>query len=115
MINEGKAIFVISNVKRDDEATYTLTARNPSGEASTSAKLKVKLVPTIDDTSYVNPDIFQQFEIKKKPQPTQPADAVANARLEIIEPLKDFNLVEGAQAVFSCTIDAYPKPEVIKF
>ncbi len=112
LINEGKAIFVIANVKPDDEGRYTLDAKNPAGSGSTSANLKVKKVPTVDDTSYVNPDIFQQFETKKKPTLTQPSDNLANARLEITEPLKDFSLIEGAQAVFSCTIDAYPKPEV---
>jgi hypothetical protein len=70
-------------------------------------------VPTIDDTSYVNPDVFQQFELKKKPTTNQPPDTIDNARLKIIEPLRDFNLVEGQQAVFSCTVDAYPKPEVV--
>ncbi len=114
LINEGKAIFVISNVKPDDEGKYTLDAVNLAGSGSTSANLKVIKVPTIDDTSYVNPDIFQQFEVKKKPNVIQPSDNLANARLEIIEPLKDFSLIEGAQAVFSCTIDAYPKPDVIK-
>ena len=115
MINEGKAFLNISNAKLDDQGVFTLTARNFSGVASTSANLKVKQVATIDDTSYVNPDVFQQFELKKKPNLNQPADNVANARLKIIEPLKDFNLVEGSQAVFSCTIDAYPKPEVHLF
>lgn len=91
---------------------FTLKATNTSGSASTSANLRVKQVATVDDTSYVNPDVFQQFELKKRPNSAQPAESVANARLKIIEPLKDFNLVEGSQAVFSCTIDAFPKPEV---
>lgn len=110
--NEGKAIFALSNAKLDDQGKYTLLARNTSGTASTSAYLKVKQVPHIDDTSYVNPDVFQQFELKKKPPSNQGPDNVDNARLKIIEPLQDFNLVEGQQALFSCTVDAYPKPEV---
>ena len=113
LINEGKAVFVISNAKLDDEAKYTLTARNKAGEASTSAKLRVKQVPTVDDTSYVNPDVFQQFELKKKPTQPDSDDQVTNARIKIIDPLKDFYLVEGTQAVFACKIDAYPKPEVV--
>ena len=112
LINEGKCIFTISNVKKEDQARYTLEARNTSGSAATSANLKVKIVPTVDDTSYVNPDVFQQFELKKRPNSNQPPENAANARIKIIEPLKDFNLVEGSQVVFSCTIDAYPKPEV---
>ena len=112
LINEGKAIFVISNVKREDQSSYTLEARNKAGVAQTTAKLTVKMVPTIDDTSYVNPDIFEQFETKKKPNLNQPGDNIANARLEIIVPLEDYRLIEGEQAVFSCKIDAYPKPEV---
>jgi hypothetical protein len=111
--NEGKAIFALSNAKLDDQGKYELTARNTSGVASTSAYLKVKSVPTIDDTSYVNPDVFQQFEVKKRPSPNRPADNLDNARIKITEPLRDFNLVEGQQAIFTCTIDAYPKPEVI--
>lgn len=95
----------------DDQGEYTLTARNPAGVASTSAKLKVKNVPSVDDTSYVNPDVFQKFDQKKQPQTNEPADAKANARLKIIEPLKDFHLVEGNQAIFYCKIDAYPKAE----
>lgn len=113
LINEGKAILVLSNVKRDDEGKYTLEARNSSGTVSTTAYLKVKMVPTIDDTSYVNPDVFQQFELKKRPNVIEPMDSLTNARLKITEPLKDFNLVEGTQAIFTCTIDAFPKPEVL--
>jgi len=113
LINEGRAIFTISNVKKDDQSKYTLHASNSSGSASSSANLKVKNVPTIDDTSYVNPDIFQQFELKKKAPVAEGPDNAANARLKIIEPLKDFNLIEGSQVVFSCLIDAHPKPEVI--
>lgn len=112
LINEGKCIFTITNVKKDDEGKFTLEARNPSGAAETSAFLKVKLVPTIDDTSYVNPDVFQQFELKKRPTANQPPESATNARIKIVEPLKDLNLVEGNQVVFSCSIDAYPKPEV---
>lgn len=99
----------------DDQGKYTLEGRNAAGTASTSAMLKVKSVPTVDDTSYVNPDVFQQFELKKRPTINQPADKCDNARLKIIEPLQDFNLVEGQQAVFTCTVDAYPKPEVSIF
>lgn len=110
--NEGKAVFSLSNAKLSDQGKYTLEGRNAAGSASTSANLTVKSVPTIDDTSYVNPDIFQQFELKKKPTINQPQDKLDNARLKIIEPLQDFNLVEGQQAVFTCTVDAYPKPEV---
>ena len=113
LMNEGKAIFLISNAKTDDQAKYTITARNKAGEAASTASLKVKVVPTIDDTSYVNPDVFQKFEQKKKPaeqaDPNKP-----NARLKIVEPLKDFHLVEGSQAIFYCKIDACPKADVKK-
>lgn len=61
----------------------------------------------------MNPDIFQQFELKKKAPVDEGPDNAANARLTIIEPLNDFNLVEGSQVVFTCLIDAHPKPEVI--
>jgi hypothetical protein len=112
LINEGKAIFAISNVKKEDEGKYTLEARNEAGAAQTSAMLTVKVVPIIDDTSYVNPDIFQQFELKKKPTLNEPTDDLSKARLKIIEPLQDCMLIEGSQVIFTCVVDAYPKPEV---
>ena len=113
--NDGKAVFVISNAKPDDQAKYTLHAKNRSGAASTSANLIVKIVPTIDDTSYVNPDIFDKFELKKKPKDYQePSNNSLNARIKITVPLKDAVLVEGTLAIFSCTVDAYPKAEVNK-
>ncbi|RNA14439.1 hypothetical protein BpHYR1_021923 [Brachionus plicatilis] len=101
LINEGRALFNIDNVKLDDQATYSLTARNYSGVAWTSAKLKVKTGATIDDKSYVNPDVFEQFEMKKKPNWNQPIGNVDDARLKIIEPLKDFRLVFGIRSTHS--------------
>jgi hypothetical protein len=43
IVNEGKAICLISNANTDDQGTYAITARNASGEASSTATLTVKV------------------------------------------------------------------------
>lgn len=115
IISEGKAIFLVSNVKMDDQGSYTITARNSSGEASCTAKLQVNVVPSVDDTSYVNPDVFHKFDVKKRPSDSAEPSSGKEARLKIVEPLKDFHLVEGNQAIFYCKIDAHPKAETSWF
>lgn len=74
----------------------------------------VKLAPVVADSPRVNPEVFQKFELKTpesslgQPSSTEPL----NARIKIIEPLKDAYIVEGSQVVLNCKIDAYPKAEV---
>ena len=108
LINEGKVICVISNVKSTDLGRYTLTARNKAGEASTSANLNVKLVPTIDDTSYVNPDVFQQFETPGQ-QPTSISDEQYKKPYFVKIP-KNSDLREGASLRLDCLAFGRPFP-----
>ena len=72
-------------------------------------------VPSIDDTSYVNPDVFNKFDNnKKKPTllPTgHPSHSPGPARLVLTEPIKDFQVLEGNRAIFFCKCDANPTPE----
>lgn len=116
-IHEGKEVLIIQDVKSADEGKYSLTAKNAAGTSSASASLKVRLVPSIDDKSYVNPDVFQRFENNKLNQDVKPVNEVpllqkGEPRLKIVEPLKEFYLIEGAEAFFSCKIDSNPKAEV---
>jgi hypothetical protein len=72
-----------------------------------------KAVPSIDDTSYVNPDVFERFDAKQPRPGAQRAEPAASkqARLKIVEPLKDCHLLDGNQAIFYCKVDAYPAAE----
>lgn len=112
---DNKAVLIIQDVRREDEGKYELTARNIAGVGTASASLNVRLVPVIEDRPFINPEAFQKFELKpidSSAAPNEASDTAAKARLKIVEPLRDFILVEGAPAVFNCKIDAYPKAEV---
>jgi hypothetical protein len=116
-MNEGKAVLIVQDVKPEDEGKYTVTARNLAGVGSSVASLVVRHVPGIDDKSYVNPEKFQRFELKT-PESTigQPIEVASfQARIKIIEPLRDTFITEGSQVVLNCKIDAYPKAEVTWF
>jgi hypothetical protein len=113
LIHEAKVVFIISNVKKEDESKYTLFAKNSFGEASTSAKLRVKLVPTIDDTSYVNPDVFQQFELKKRPG--QAPDELNYDDNQYKKPYfvkvpKNIEVCEGSPVKLDCVVFGRPTP-----
>ena len=116
-INESKAVLIIQDAKPEDQGKYTVTARNSAGVGSSVASLTVRLVPSIDEHSYVNPDVFQKFELKTPESvagqsvSTEPLQA----RIKIIEPLKDNFITEGSPIVFNCKIDANPKAEVTWF
>jgi hypothetical protein len=109
---EENAIFAIRDVKKDDAGYYTVTAKNLAGFKASTAKLSVRVQPSIDDTSYINPDVFQKFELKKPHETEDVAGkGEGEAHIKIIEPLKDAHVYEGLQAVFSCKVDANPKAE----
>jgi hypothetical protein len=107
---EENAVFVIRDVKKDDAGYYTITAQNSAGFKTSTARLSVLTQPSIDDTSYINPDAFQKFESKQPNKEQNVADA-GEVHIKIIEPLVDARVVEGSQAVFSCVVDANPKAE----
>lgn len=113
LINEGKAIIVISNVKQGDLGKYTLTARNKHGEASSTAQLNVKLVPAIDDTSYVNPDAFQQFEAPGQ-QPTGTSEEQYKKPYFVKVP-KNADVREGAVLRLDCLAFGRPFPVLTWF
>ncbi len=110
-VKEENAVFIIRNVEHDDAGEYTITARNSSGVGSSTARLRVRLEPSVDDTPLINPDAFQKLELKK-PSGTPEDETQTEAHIKIIEPLQDLNVPEGVQAVFTCKIDASPKAEV---
>ena len=124
-LSDGKCVFVISFTKLDDGGTYSLVATNPYGECSTSARLVVKQLPSVDDTAYVNPDIFRQLELKHqqpKPKPlTAPGSQAKmrsmpphdSAHIRIVVPLKDVHARKDESALLTCKIDAQPRPEVV--
>jgi hypothetical protein len=95
-------------VKSSDLGKYTLTAKNSAGEASTTANLNVKLVPTIDDTSYVNPDMFQQFETPGQ-QPVQTSEEQYKKPYFVRVP-KNTDIREGATLKLDCVAFGRPFP-----
>lgn len=100
-------------MKQGDLGKYTLTAKNKVGEASTSANLTVKLVPTIDDTSYVNPEAFQQFET-----PGQQASAGGDEQYKkpyFVKVPKNANVREGAVLRLDCLAFGRPFPVLTWF
>jgi copper oxidase (laccase) domain-containing protein len=106
--------LIIQDVKSEDRGKYEVIARNTAGVGSSTATLTVTFGPSIDENHQVDPNAFQKFELKtpeskvSEPVSTEPLQA----RIKIIEPLKDTYIVEGSQVVLNCKIDAYPKAEV---
>ncbi|CAG9531886.1 unnamed protein product [Cercopithifilaria johnstoni] len=74
ILNGGRQ-FVISNVKLDDQATYSCVARNKAGEASKNYKLSVFVSPTIISKGGVhkvieNNSLILPCEVEGEPYPT---------------------------------------------
>ena len=116
-MNEAKAVLIIQDVKKTDKGKYMLRAKNAAGSGTADANLNVRHVPSIVDKPFVDPALFDKFELKKPDigdKPEGPEQAL-QARLKFVEPLKDIALVEGTPVVFTCKLDAYPKAEIFWF
>ncbi len=73
-------IFFISNLRLDDECEYTITAKNPLGEASSMGRLKVNPVPCIDYRPFVDPEklfkkLFKKLDLTPVKGPRRPVNS----------------------------------------
>lgn len=105
------ATLHIKNTNLTDLATYTVVAENIAGKADTACKLTIDAVPNIDETPYVNPEIFHKLEAGPR-RPILNEDTLTKAPFLSVKELKDQVCNEGDTVSFICEVKGYPKPEV---
>ena len=75
------------------------------------AKKKPDQGPTIDTSTYVNPELFAQFEVKPATQPTYEEEVKRAPRL--IQPLRSTQALEGKPIALVAVVDGFPIPQVL--
>ncbi|GFS02464.1 titin, partial [Elysia marginata] len=132
----GRCSLVITGTRPEDEGEYICTAMNPSGEAATSCQIKHEgprvqqpvtedISPEFIVTSFENRLMEQieyrdgkvrlQSETETEYDTDQPEERVASDQLqapEIVQPLKDFRLMEGTDVTFVCKVTGRPRPKI---
>ncbi|XP_074550541.1 striated muscle preferentially expressed protein kinase [Halichoeres trimaculatus] len=108
----GRHSLIISHVTNDDEGFYTVIARNPHGEAESSAELYIQEPrPAISS---------QMAKLEKMPsipeEPEVPENEVERFTMpDFIKPLYDLDVIEGKEAVLKCKVAGLPYPTIVWF
>uniref|UniRef100_A0AAV2K191 Ig-like domain-containing protein n=1 Tax=Knipowitschia caucasica TaxID=637954 RepID=A0AAV2K191_KNICA len=110
MVREGgRHSLIISHVTNDDEGFYTVTARNPHGDAESSAELYIQEHrPAISS---------QMAKLEKMPSiPEEPevpdSDLERFSMPDFTKALLDLDVVEGREAVLKCRVSGLPYPSI---
>ncbi|XP_008283774.1 striated muscle preferentially expressed protein kinase [Stegastes partitus] len=108
----GRHSLIISHVTNEDEGFYTVTARNPHGDAESSAELYIQEPrPAISS---------QMAKLEKMPsipeEPEVPENEVERFTMpDFIKPLYDLDVIEGKEAVLKCKVAGLPYPTIVWF
>uniref|UniRef100_A0A3B4Z9L6 Striated muscle preferentially expressed protein kinase-like n=1 Tax=Stegastes partitus TaxID=144197 RepID=A0A3B4Z9L6_9TELE len=107
----GRHSLIISHVTNEDEGFYTVTARNPHGDAESSAELYIQ---------EPRPAISSQAKLEKMPsipeEPEVPENEVERFTMpDFIKPLYDLDVIEGKEAVLKCKVAGLPYPTIVWF
>jgi hypothetical protein len=109
-------ILKIDDGRPHDIANYRVLAENEAGKDETQCNVFITPVSGIDETPFINPDVFRNLETKPKKANEQPIDAniSKNPWLDV-RSLTDQTCREGETVSFTCDIRGYPIPEVSFF
>ncbi|KAK7938704.1 hypothetical protein WMY93_002030 [Mugilogobius chulae] len=108
----GRHSLILSHVTNDDEGFYTVIARNPHGEAESSAELYIQEPrPAISS---------QMAKLEKMPsipeEPEVPDSEVERFTMpDFTKALLDLDVVEGREAVLKCKVSGLPYPTITWF
>jgi hypothetical protein len=101
-----------------DIGLYTVVAENKAGSCRTACRISLDLVPNVDETPLINPDVFRFLEkpLDAQQKPSDSDDERKNRERyippHVIVPLADARINQGEAFVLACKIDGYPKPKV---
>ena len=109
-------ILKIDDGRPHDIANYRVLAENEAGKDETQCNVFITPVSSIDETPFINPEVFRNLETrpKKSNEQPEPADLNKNPWLDV-RSLKDQSCREGETVSFICDIRGYPIPEVNVF
>lgn len=107
------AVLRILNCQKNDLGDYVVYAENPHGQCETRCKVTIDLLPNIDETPMINPDIFKNLEQPLLPQSDADDDKNLNyIPPHVIVPLTNVRITEGEPIRLTCKVDGYPKPKI---
>ena len=110
---DNLATLTINDIRPEDTGIYTCFAENNLGEDQTSAEASIMKTPNVDIHPIMNPDSFKNLNRTSD----FPVDILPIEECffppKIIIPHKNVKCKEGADIIFTCKVDGFPKPEVI--
>jgi hypothetical protein len=106
----GFAVLRIKSSLRGDKGTYKCTAANEVGSDETSAKLVIQEEPSVDDTSYINPNALRALQHAKPVDGEDPAEIYKKPYF--IKVPKNTEVRVGTPVRFDCIAFGRPEPEL---
>ena len=110
---DNLASLTINDIRPEDAGIYTCVAENNLGKDETSAQALILKTPNVDQNPIMNPEAFKNLN---KPLDF-PVDILPINEYffppKIIIPLRNMKCQEGADILFTCKVDGYPKPVVL--
>ena len=108
-------ILKIDDGRPSDVGNYRVLAENDAGKDETNCYVFVTAVPSIDETPFINPDVFRNLEYSGPRKTNELPEDVALAKNPwlTVKELKDQTCQEGETVSFVCEIKGYPIPDVI--
>ncbi|CAF0971766.1 unnamed protein product [Rotaria sordida] len=116
--SSGNITLRVNDSRPEDSGVYTVIVKNPQGHVQTSANIDVREAPTIDETSYVEPDAFKYIEkqpVISRPQKPRRESDTSNLQqkpAKILRTPLSTSVIEGTVAQFTCQVEGNPKPKV---
>lgn len=106
-------ILKIDDGRPHDIANYRVLAENEAGKDETQCNVFITPVSSIDETPFINPEVFRNLENKPRKPDESPEDAALKAKPWLdVRSLSDQTCMEGETTSFTCEIKGYPIPEV---
>ncbi len=104
-------ILKIDDGRPHDVGNYRVVAENDAGKDETQCNVFVTAVPDVDETSFINPELFRNLG-QKKPNDLPEEVTLGKRPWLNVKELKDQTCHEGETVSFVCEIKGYPRPEV---
>ncbi|XP_075465724.1 striated muscle preferentially expressed protein kinase isoform X4 [Ascaphus truei] len=107
--DRGHHTLLITHVATEDEGQYTVTARNPHGEAECSAELYVE-EPRPAAASHIS-KLVKMPSIPEEPE-VQESEVEGLVMPDFLRPLPDLDVVESREVELECQVTGMPYPTI---
>ena len=109
-MHSGVATLIIQNATAADKATYKCVATNIAGTDNTSAKLIIQKTPSVDDKSYISPDVLKALNKVLPNGRPEELDDEKYKKPYFVKVPRDTEVPEGTFVRLDCLAFGRPTP-----